>query len=184
MTRRSDEGALVTRTIIKQLERVAESIPTGDDRAEAPSARPVLYSTAHARLTRVASKRSELITTLRPTYDESNAELASAGPISTRSAGWRVCEPWFSPAMAGVDSAGLGVASDPKRPRMRHVSPTRISNMIITSAADVAADPWRDGTLRDDGRVCECWCYVTRAEYDEYGGERVHKLKWWGGNWN
>jgi actin-related protein 5 len=25
-------------------------------------------------------------------------------------------------------------------------------------------------------------CAVTRAEYDEFGGERVKR--WWGGNWN
>ena len=25
-------------------------------------------------------------------------------------------------------------------------------------------------------------CAVTRAQYDEFGGERIRK--WWGGNWN
>ncbi|KAJ7232861.1 actin-like protein Arp5p [Mycena haematopus] len=57
----------------------------------------------HASL---ASKRSELVSTLRPTYDESNAEGLCRIHLNTER--WRVCETWFSPAMAGVDSAGLG----------------------------------------------------------------------------
>jgi actin-related protein 5 len=57
----------------------------------------------HASL---ASARSELISTLRPTYDEGNVEGLCRIHLNTER--WRVCETWFSPSMAGVDSAGLG----------------------------------------------------------------------------
>ncbi|KAJ7671952.1 hypothetical protein B0H17DRAFT_1244632 [Mycena rosella] len=57
----------------------------------------------HASL---ASQRSELIATLRPTYDESNVEGLCRIHLNTER--WRVCETYFSPGMAGVDSAGLG----------------------------------------------------------------------------
>ncbi|KAJ6573856.1 chromatin remodeling complex subunit [Mycena vulgaris] len=161
----------------------------------------------HASL---ASKRSELISTLRPTYDESNVEGLCRIHLSTER--WRVCETWFSPAMAGVDSAGLGEVvqnvlarfSDAEKERLvKNVflagGPSQFPGLIprlhatlrpilppemeisIVRAADVADDPWR-GMARFARTEEFADVGVTRAEYDEHGGERVHK--WWGGNWN
>ena len=53
--------------------------------------------------------------------------------------------------------------------------------LSISSATDPVLDAWRgmaDFARTDEfGRVV-----VTRAEYEEWGGERVKR--WWGGNWN
>ncbi|KAF7340217.1 hypothetical protein MVEN_01940300 [Mycena venus] len=161
----------------------------------------------HASLT---SKRSELITTLRPTYDESNAEGLCRIHLNTER--WRVCETWFSPAMAGVDSAGLGEViqnvlarfPDPEKERLvKNVflagGPSQFPGLVprlqatlrpilppemainIAGAADVGADPWRGMARFAQTDEFES-VGVSRAEYDEHGGERVHK--WWGGNWN
>ncbi|KAJ7924371.1 chromatin remodeling complex subunit [Mycena leptocephala] len=161
----------------------------------------------HASLT---SKRSELISTLRPTYDESNAEGLCRIHLNTER--WRVCETWFSPAMAGVDSAGLGeviqnvLARFPDSEKERLVKnvflaggPSQFPGLVprlhatlrpilppemainIGSAADVGADPWRGMARFAQTDEFES-AGVTRAEYDEHGGERVQK--WWGGNWN
>jgi actin-related protein 5 len=50
----------------------------------------------------------------------------------------------------------------------------------ITRAADVAADPWR-GMARFARTEEFAGVGITRAEYDEHGGEYIRQ--WWGGNW-
>ncbi|KAJ7223237.1 chromatin remodeling complex subunit [Mycena pura] len=161
----------------------------------------------HASLT---SKRSELISTLRPIYDESDVEGLCRVHLNTER--WRVCETYFSPAMAGVDSAGLGEVvqnvlarfSDAEKERLvKNVflagGPSQLRGLIprlhatlrpilppemtieIARAADVAVDPWRGMARFAQTEEFE-HTGVTRAEYDEYGGERVRR--WWGGNWN
>jgi actin-related protein 5 len=145
---------------------------------------------------------------------------------------WRVCETWFAPSMAGVDSAGLGevlqtvLASFSQADRGRLVqvratlsSPlssndaalTTLQNVFLTGtpaqmpgladrlhatlrpilppemplnivrAADPSMDAWRGmaafAQTDELQRVA-----VTKAEYEEWGGERVRR--WWGGNWN
>ncbi|KAK7064825.1 hypothetical protein R3P38DRAFT_2826591 [Favolaschia claudopus] len=161
----------------------------------------------HASLT---SKRSELISTLRPTYDESNTEGLCRIHLNTER--WRVCETWFSPAMAGIDSAGIGEVvqnvlarfSDAEKERLvknvflaggpsqfpglvprlqatlRPILPPEMS-IGISNAKDVEADPWR-GMARFAKTDEFGDAGVSRGEYEEHGGERVHK--WWGGNWN
>ncbi|KAJ7356615.1 actin-like protein Arp5p [Mycena albidolilacea] len=166
--------------------------------------------TTHHTHASLASKRSELVSTLRPTYDESNAEGLCRIHLNTER--WRVCETWFSPAMAGVDSAGLGEViqnvlarfSDSEKGRLvKNVflagGPSQLPGLVprlqatlrpilppemainIGSAADVDADPWRGMARFAQTDEFES-VGVSRAEYEEYGGERVHK--WWGGNWN
>jgi actin-related protein 5 len=70
----------------------------------------------------IATKRSALLSAFRPTYEEGDVEGVFCLPIVphplTLTAGnarihlsterWRVCETYFAPSMAGVDSAGLG----------------------------------------------------------------------------
>ncbi|KAJ6519177.1 chromatin remodeling complex subunit [Mycena sanguinolenta] len=161
----------------------------------------------HASLT---SKRSELVSTLRPTYDEGNAEGLCRIHLNTER--WRVCETWFSPAMAGVDSAGIGEVIQNVLARFSNAEKERLVNNIfltggpsqfpglvprlqttlrpilppemeikISTAADVAADPWRGMARFSQTEEFES-VGISRAEYDEHGGERVQK--WWGGNWN
>ena len=51
----------------------------------------------------------------------------------------------------------------------------------ITKAADPVFDAWKgmaDFSQTDEFRTVG----VTKAEYEEWGGERVKR--WWGGNWN
>jgi actin-related protein 5 len=147
---------------------------------------------------------------------------------------WRVCETWFAPGMAGVDSAGLGEVlqnvlasfstddrgllvqvrcltpspscpslpfrcspscqnvfltgtparmpglSDRLQATLRPILPPEMPLRIVR-AADPSLDAWRGmaafAQTEEFSRVG-----VTKAEYEEYGGERVRR--WWGGNWN
>lgn len=57
----------------------------------------------HAAL---SSQRSALMSAFRPQYEEGDAKGKSRIHLNVER--WRVCEAWFSPSMAGVDSAGLG----------------------------------------------------------------------------
>ncbi|CAK5279817.1 unnamed protein product [Mycena citricolor] len=155
-------------------------------------------------------KRSELLTTLRPVYDENDIEGSYRVHLNTER--WRVCETYFAPGMAGVDSAGLGeviqnvlarFTSSEKEKLVQNVfltgAPTQFPGLSerlqltmrpilapemqinICKAEDVSADAWR-GMARFAKSDEFAGVGVTRAEYDEYGGERTRR--WWGGNWN
>lgn len=53
--------------------------------------------------------------------------------------------------------------------------------MNIVKALDPSTDGWRG--MADFAQTDEfARVGVTKAEYDEWGGERIKK--WWGGNWN
>ncbi|KAG6831647.1 hypothetical protein H0H92_008724 [Tricholoma furcatifolium] len=54
----------------------------------------------------ISSQRSALISAFRPIYEEGDIEGNARIHLNVER--WRVCEAWFSPSMAGVDSAGLG----------------------------------------------------------------------------
>ncbi|SRR6266545_4400056 len=57
------------------------------------------------------------------------------------------------------------------------------SKISIQLAADPALDAWKG--MAAFSRTEEFQggqCAVTRAQYDEFGGERIRR--WWGGNWN
>jgi len=51
----------------------------------------------------------------------------------------------------------------------------------IAGAEDPSLDAWK-GMAEFSQTEEFATVGVTRAEYDEYGGERVRR--WWGGNWN
>ncbi|KDR68668.1 hypothetical protein GALMADRAFT_230995 [Galerina marginata CBS 339.88] len=53
----------------------------------------------------IATQRSALMSAFRPSYEEGNVEGGTRIHLNTER--WRVCEAYFSPGMAGVDSAGL-----------------------------------------------------------------------------
>jgi len=157
----------------------------------------------------------------RPSYDEGDVEGHTRIHLNTER--WRVCEAYFSPGMAGVDSAGLteviqnlvpsfigsrsraqqldypedraqvlqnvfltGCASQfPGLKERLHAALQSLlppgSPINIVRAADPALDAWKGmaafSRTEEFRRVG-----VTKAEYEEYGGERIKK--WWGGNWN
>ncbi|KAI9436991.1 chromatin remodeling complex subunit [Lactarius indigo] len=155
----------------------------------------------HAAL---SSQRSAFMSAFRPQYVDGDVEGRARIHLSIER--WRVCETWFAPSMAGVDSAGLGevlqtvLASFSLADRGRLVqnvfltgSPAQMPGLAdrlhttlrpilppemplrIVRATDPSMDAWRgNGGLK---RVA-----VSKAEYEEWGGERVRR--WWGGNWN
>ncbi|KAH9987261.1 hypothetical protein BJV77DRAFT_798443 [Russula vinacea] len=75
-----------------------------DSRAEASQTRPhVRDEQTHAAL---ASQRLAFMSVFRPQYRDGDIE--GRARIHLNIERWRVCETWFAPSTAGVDSAGLG----------------------------------------------------------------------------
>ncbi|KAG6816261.1 hypothetical protein H0H87_007342 [Tephrocybe sp. NHM501043] len=184
------------------------------------------HKETHASIT---TQRSALISAFKPIYDEGDIEGNSRIHLNVER--WRVCEAWFSPSMAGVDSAGLGeviqniLSRFPYEDKKRLVSvrslslspslrtylahppqnifltggPSQLPGLIprleaalrpnlptemeigINRAKDPMLDAWK-GMARFSLTPHFKVAAMTRAEYDEHGGERVKK--WWGGNWN
>ncbi|KAI0048851.1 actin-like ATPase domain-containing protein [Auriscalpium vulgare] len=161
----------------------------------------------HAALT---SQRSALISSYRPQYEDGDVEGLARVHLSTER--WRVSEAWFSPTMAGVDSAGLGEVIQNVLSTFNMADRGRLVNQIfltgapsqlpglservhnavrpilppemplkIVRAANPSIDAWR-GMAAFAQTPEFSRAGVTRAEYDEWGGERVRR--WWGGNWN
>ncbi len=57
------------------------------------------------------------------------------------------------------------------------------SSINIRRAADPGLDSWKGmAAFSRTEEFRRGQCAVTKAVYDEYGGERVKR--WWGGNWN
>ncbi|KAL6305640.1 actin-like protein Arp5p [Sparassis latifolia] len=161
----------------------------------------------HAAL---SSQRSALMSAFRPQYEEGDVEGNARIHLNVER--WRVCETWFSPSTAGVDSAGVGevlqnvLARFPDHEKARLVKnvfvtggPSQLSGLVprlqaalrptlppempleIVRAADPLLDAWRG--MADFAKTEEFKRVgVTKAEYDEWGGERIKR--WWGGNWN
>ncbi|KAE9397615.1 actin-like ATPase domain-containing protein [Gymnopus androsaceus JB14] len=171
----------------------------------------------------IASQRSALLNAFKPVYEE--GDVGGKTRIHLNTERWRACEPWFSPGMAGVDSAGLGEViqnvlsrfSEEEKGRMvKNISLTGSPSLIpgisprlystlrpllppempieIRRADDPGMDAWRgmarfargltsapqtegEFGMREFEKIG-----MTRAEYDEMGGERMKR--WWGGNWN
>jgi len=158
----------------------------------------------------IATQRSALISAFRPQYEEGDVEGHTRIHLNTER--WRVCETWFSPGMAGVDSAGVGEVlqnvlagfSDSDKGRfVQNVfvtgSPSHLPGLIprlqntlrpilppeMPLAIVRAADPSLDAWrgMADFAKTEELkHVSVTKVEYEEWGGERIKR--WWGGNWN
>ncbi|KAH7911817.1 hypothetical protein BJ138DRAFT_1135143 [Hygrophoropsis aurantiaca] len=170
------------------------------------------FTTQHTHAS-ITSQRSALITAFRPQYEEGDVEGHTRIHLNTER--WRVGETYFSPSMAGVDSAGLGevlqsvlarfpneqkgrlvknvfVTGGPSRmsglqPRLystlRPILPPEMPLHDIVRAADPALDAWRGmAAFANADREEFLRVGVTKAEYEEWGGERIKR--WWGGNWN
>ncbi|EIN13328.1 actin-like ATPase domain-containing protein [Punctularia strigosozonata HHB-11173 SS5] len=165
--------------------------------------------TVEDTLASITNRRSALITAFKPVYEE--GDLIGKYRIHLNTERWRVPEAWFSPSMAGVDSAGLGEVlqnvlsrfSEAEKGRLvKNVfvtgSPSQLPGLVprlhaslrpilppempleIVRAADPALDAWKGMAAyakTDEFKTVG----VTRAEYEEWGGERVKR--WWGGNY-
>ncbi|KAH8981543.1 chromatin remodeling complex subunit [Lactarius akahatsu] len=161
----------------------------------------------HAAL---SSQRSAFMSAFRPQYVDGDVEGRARIHLSIER--WRVCETWFAPSMAGVDSAGLGevlqtvLASFPLTDRGRLVqnvfltgSPAQMPGLADRLHATLrpilppemplrivrAADPSMDAWrgMAAFAQTDELKrVAMSKADYEEWGGERVRR--WWGGNWN
>lgn len=161
----------------------------------------------HASIT---SQRSALLTAFKPRYEDGDVQGDTRIHLSTER--WRVCETWFSPAMAGVDSAGLGEVIQSILARFSETEKGRmVQNVFLTGSAsqfpsliprlqatlrpilppempiDIrrAVDPVHDGWrgMASFARTEEFPSTgMTQQEYYEHGGERIKR--WWGSNWN
>jgi len=158
----------------------------------------------------IAVKRSALMSAFRPKYEE--GDIQSAHRIHLNVERWRVPEAWFGPPAAGVDAAGLGelieivlkTFSQEERTRLVKdvfltggpaLTPGLIERVQNTLQPILAPDTPISVSIASDARI-DAWkgmaafsrtpelekVSVTRAEYQEWGGERIKR--WWGGNWN
>jgi len=156
----------------------------------------------------LTAKKSALMTSFRPPYEDGDVEGAHRLHLNVER--WRVPESWFDPSQAGADFAGLGEviegvlrgfgASDRDRlvknifltggPSLMPGLPSRLLSTIrpilppgtplfVNSAADPRLDAWHG--MASFSRTEEfAKVSVTKAEYDEFGGERIKR--WWGSN--
>jgi len=161
----------------------------------------------HASIT---SRRSALLSAFRPLYKDGDIEGSMRIHLNTER--WRVCEAWFSPGMAGVDTAGLGevlqnvLARFPDSEKERLVknvfltgSPSQLPGIVARLHETLrpilppempikvvhAADAALDAWkgMAEFSKTREFMTIgVSREEYEENGGERIRR--WWGGNWN
>ncbi|KIY64588.1 chromatin remodeling complex subunit [Cylindrobasidium torrendii FP15055 ss-10] len=161
----------------------------------------------HAAL---SNQRSALLSAFKPTYPDTDMEGSMRIHLSTER--WRVCETWFSPGMAGIDSAGLGEVIQNVVSRFDANDQARlVQNIFLTgSPSKFPGLPVRlqntlrpllpqempIGIRRADDATLDAWrgmakfsltnefkqTGMSRAEYNEHGPERVKK--WWGSNWN
>ncbi|PCH33044.1 chromatin remodeling complex subunit [Wolfiporia cocos MD-104 SS10] len=167
------------------------------------------FTTEHTHAA-LSAQRSALLSAFRPQYDDGDAEGKARIHLNVER--WRVCETWFSPNMAGVDSAGLGevlqsvLSRFPDQEKGRLVKnvfvtggPSQLPGLLPRLQATLrpilppempleivrAADPFLD-TWKGMAAFAKTDEFkrvgVTREEYEEYGGERIKR--WWGGNWN
>ncbi|KAF8761135.1 Actin-like ATPase protein [Rhizoctonia solani] len=118
---------------------------------------------------------------------------------------WRVPEVWFQPGTAGIDAAGLGEVMASLLPHTRCgrvfitgapaltrgmrervetcIRPLLDPDMPVTAlqAKDPELDAWRGMSQFASTEEFKT-AVITKAEYEEWGGERIRR--WWGGNWN
>ncbi|KAL1741955.1 hypothetical protein HDZ31DRAFT_44313 [Schizophyllum fasciatum] len=158
----------------------------------------------------IQQQRSPLLCAFKPAYSE--WDVGGANRIHLNSERYRACETWFSPFMAGLDSAGLGEIIQNILARFTYEEKGRlVKNICITGTPSQfpglverlqttlrpimppempieimrAADPAL-GAWKGMAAFARTEEFktvgVTRQEYEEHGGERIRR--WWGGNWN
>ncbi|PSS06632.1 hypothetical protein PHLCEN_2v3588 [Hermanssonia centrifuga] len=201
--------------IYRKINNAAESSDEEEDLANLQTLEQKLlmhdptFTTEHTHAA-LSSQRSALMSAFRPQYEEGDVEGKTRIHLNVER--WRVCEAWFSPTMAGVDSAGLGEVlqnvlsrfSDAEKGRLvKNVfvsgGPSQLPGLIDRLNLSLrpilppdmplevvqAADPCNDSWrgMADFAQTAEFpRVGVTKEEYEEWGGERIKR--WWGGNWN
>jgi actin-related protein 5 len=104
--------------------------------------------------------------------------LSSPPPFPTR------CFPRFLPCSQNVFLTGTPARmpglSDRLHATLRPILPPEMPLRIVR-AVDPSLDAWRGMAAFAQTEEFER-VGVTKAEYEEWGGERIRR--WWGGNWN
>ncbi|KAF8665122.1 hypothetical protein AX16_000589 [Volvariella volvacea WC 439] len=161
----------------------------------------------HASIT---SQKSALISAFKPTYEDGDIEGNTRLHLSTEK--WRACETWFSPGMAGVDSAGLGEMIQNILTRFTEAEKGRLANNVFVTGSPskfTGLVPRLHATFRPilppempieifraSDPSLDAWkgmakyalteefrtIGITKKDYEEHGGERIKR--WWGGNWH
>lgn len=83
--------------------------------------------TTHHTHASLSSQRSALLTAFKPGYEEGDTRGNTRIHLNTER--WRVCETWFSPSMAGLDSAGIGEVIQNVLARFNEVEKGRLVNV-------------------------------------------------------
>ncbi|KAF9242378.1 hypothetical protein BU15DRAFT_43994 [Melanogaster broomeanus] len=162
----------------------------------------------HASLT---SQQSALISAFRPQYME--GDIAGRARIHLNTERWRVCETFFSPGMAGVDSAGLGEVLQSVLARFTEAEKARlVKNVFITGAPSqfpgvreriyatmrpiLPPEMHLGEIVRAVDPSLDAWrgmaSFANTEDFrnvgvtrEEYDEWGGERIKrWWGGNWN
>ncbi|KAG8834370.1 Nuclear actin-protein involved in chromatin remodeling [Serendipita sp. 399] len=157
----------------------------------------------------LSTARSKLLEAFRPAYAEE--DVRGHARIHLNVERYRCVETWFSPGIAGCESAGLGEVLQFVLSRFKSEQRLRMAkNVFLTGApaqfpglstrihaavqevlepgaeidVRVAKDPALDawyGMARFSETDEFAQIGITRALYDEHGPQRV--IRWWGSNW-
>ncbi|KAF8491281.1 hypothetical protein JB92DRAFT_3128430 [Gautieria morchelliformis] len=168
--------------------------------------------TAQDTYSALATQRSALVEAFRPHYDET--DVAGQCRIHLSVERWRVCEPWFNPAMAGVDTAGLGEVLESVLGAFSEQEKAQLAGNVFLTGAPAQIPglrPRLHATLRpildpdvpihivqaadvglDAWRGMRAFANADRGEVMKYGVTKLEyeewggeRIKqWWGGNWN
>ncbi|KAJ8482260.1 hypothetical protein ONZ45_g15010 [Pleurotus djamor] len=160
----------------------------------------------------ILSQRSALISAFRPIYEDGDVEGHARIHLNTER--WRVCETWFSPGMAGVDSAGLGEVLQNVISTFSETEKAKLVNNVFFTGSPSCLPglaPRLQATLRPimapemtinikraENGALDAWRGMARfARTDEFknGNFAVTReeyeewggeriKRWWGGNWN
>ncbi|KAH0838738.1 hypothetical protein J3R83DRAFT_7092 [Lanmaoa asiatica] len=162
----------------------------------------------HASLT---SQRSALLSAFRPQYEE--GDIAGHSRIHLNTERWRVCETYFSPGMAGVDSAGVGEVLQSVLARFTEPEKARlVKNVFVTGGSSqfpglreriyatlrpiLPPDMHLGEVVRAADPLLDGWrgmaTFANTEEFKRVGVTREEydewggeRIKrWWGGNWN
>ncbi|KAG2023710.1 chromatin remodeling complex subunit [Coprinopsis cinerea AmutBmut pab1-1] len=161
----------------------------------------------HAFLT---TQRSALLSAFLPFYEEGDVEGHTRIHLSTER--WRVPETYFSPGMAGIDTAGLGEVIQNILARFSEAEKARlVGNIFLTgspsqlpglstrlhsSVRPILPPEMPIEIVKAANPSLDAWrgmaafslteefrtVGVTKAQYEEHGPERIKR--WWGSNWN
>ncbi|KAJ4485396.1 chromatin remodeling complex subunit [Lentinula aciculospora] len=185
---------------LAQLQQVEQKLLTYDP----------TFTTQHTHAS-IISQRSALLNAFRPVYEEGDG--AGNNRIHLTTERWRVCEAWFSPSIAGVDSAGLGEVIQNILSKFSEEEKGRlVKNIFLTGSPSQIPGiaPRLYSTLRPllppempinieqaEDPVLDAWKGMasfarTKEQFrmagmtkSEYEEMGAERLKrWWGSNWN